>query len=180
MRDSEYPAKSFDTGHPAYDRFLAGAKEWPPNYRALDPPEARTRAAILREMPFVAPIVVLVFLGAFIPVVGATISGIAAVAVALVDGGPVVALIMLAGVIAVQQIESHVLQPFLMGRLVRVHPLAVVLAIATGTVVAGIFGALIAVPLVAIVNTVGGYLAGEREPLDAPDFGVASDPAVTR
>jgi predicted PurR-regulated permease PerM len=87
---------------------------------------------------------------------------------------------MLAGVIAVQQIESHVLQPFLMGRLVRAHPLAVVLAIATGTVVAGIFGALIAVPLVAIVNTVGGYLAGEREPLDTPDFGVASDPAVTR
>jgi predicted PurR-regulated permease PerM len=80
----------------------------------------------------------------------------------------------------VQQIESHVLQPFLMGRLVRVHPLAVVLAIATGTVVAGIFGALVAVPLVAIVNAVGGYLAGEREPLDRPDFGVASDPAVTR
>jgi predicted PurR-regulated permease PerM len=136
--------------------------------------------ALILGVPFVAPIVVLVFLGAFIPVVGATISGIAAVAVALVDGGPVVALIMLAGVIAVQQIESHVLQPFLMGRLVRVHPLAVVLAIATGTVVAGIFGALIAVPLVAIVNTVGGYLAGEREPLDTPDFGVASDPAVTR
>jgi predicted PurR-regulated permease PerM len=136
--------------------------------------------ALILGVPFVAPIVVLVFLGAFIPVVGATISGIAAVAVALVDGGPVVALIMLAGVIAVQQIESHILQPFLMGRLVRVHPLAVVLAIATGTVVAGIFGALIAVPLVAIVNTVGRYLAGEREPLDAPDFGIASDPAVMR
>ncbi|MEP6762087.1 MAG: AI-2E family transporter [Sporichthyaceae bacterium] len=136
--------------------------------------------ALILGVPFVLPIVVLVFLGAFIPVVGATISGIAAVAVALVDGGPVVALIMLAGVIAVQQIESHVLQPFLMGRLVRVHPLAVVLAIATGTVVAGIFGALIAVPLVAIVNVVGGYLAGEREPLDTPDFGAAADHAVTR
>jgi len=136
--------------------------------------------ALILGVPFVAPIVVLVFLGAFIPVVGATISGIAAVAVALVDGGPVVALLMLAGVIAVQQLESHVLQPFLMGRLVRVHPLAVVLAIATGSVVAGIFGALIAVPLVAIVNAVGGYLAGEREPLDSQDFGVSTDPAVTR
>jgi predicted PurR-regulated permease PerM len=136
--------------------------------------------ALILGVPFVAPIVVLVFLGAFIPVVGATISGIAAVAVALVDGGPVVALLMLAGVIAVQQIESHVLQPFLMGKLVRVHPLAVVLAIATGSLVAGIFGALIAVPLVAIVNTVGGYLAGVSEPLDTQDFGVSSDPAVTR
>src|SRR5262249_5684065 len=53
---SNYPAKSFDTGHPAYDRFLADAKEWLPDYRALDPPEALTRAAILREMPFIAPI----------------------------------------------------------------------------------------------------------------------------
>jgi hypothetical protein len=56
LRDNDYPAKSFDTGHPAYDRFLAGAKEWPPDYRAPDPPDAQTRAAILREMPFVAPI----------------------------------------------------------------------------------------------------------------------------
>ncbi len=136
--------------------------------------------ALILGVPFVAPIMVLVFLGAFIPVVGATISGIAAVAVALVDGGPVVALLMLAGVIAVQQIESHVLQPFLMGKLVRVHPLAVVLAIAAGTLIAGIFGALIAVPIVAIVNVVGKYLAGEPEPLDTPDFGVSSDPAVTR
>lgn len=136
--------------------------------------------ALILGVPFVAPIVVLVFLGAFIPVVGATISGIAAVAVALVDGGPVVALLMLAGVIAVQQIESHVLQPFLMGRLVRVHPLGVVLAIATGSVVAGIFGALIAVPLVAIVNAVGLYLAGERRDQLGRDSGAAADPAVAR
>lgn len=136
--------------------------------------------ALILGVPFVAPIVVLVFLGAFIPVVGATISGIAAVAVALVDGGPVVALLMLAGVIAVQQIESHVLQPFLMGRLVRVHPLGVVLAIATGSVVAGIFGALIAVPLVAIANVVGLYLAGEQRDQLGRDSGAAADPAVTR
>ena len=69
---------------------------------------------------------------------------------------------MLAGVIGVQQLEGHVLQPFLMGRLVRVHPLAVVVVIAIGGFVAGIFGALIAVPLTAIVNTVATYLAGER------------------
>ena len=133
--------------------------------------------ALILGVPFVAPIVVLVFLGAFIPVVGATISGIAAVAVALVDGGPVVALLMLAGVIAVQQIESHVLQPFLMGKLVRVHPLAVVLAIAAGTLIAGIFGALIAVPLVAIVNVVGQVpRRRSRNRWTQPqDFGVSSD-----
>jgi hypothetical protein len=56
LRDNDYPATSFDTGHAAYDRFLAGAKEWQPNYRALDPLDAQTRAAMLREMPFVAPI----------------------------------------------------------------------------------------------------------------------------
>ena len=56
LRDSDDPAKSFDTGHPAYDRFLADARGWQSDRRALDPPDAQTRAAILREMPFVAPI----------------------------------------------------------------------------------------------------------------------------
>lgn len=134
--------------------------------------------ALVLGLPFVVPIAVLVFLGAFIPVIGATISGIAAVAVALVDSGPVAALIMLGGVIAVQQVESHVLQPFLMGRLVRVHPLAVVLAIAVGGLIAGIFGALIAVPLTAIVNVVAQYLAGERRDVVSRDSGAAVDSAV--
>ena len=134
--------------------------------------------ALVLGLPFVVPIAVLVFLGAFIPVVGATISGIAAVAVALVDRGPLVALIMLGGVIAVQQVESHVLQPFLMGRLVRVHPLAVVLAIAVGGLVAGIFGALIAVPVTAIINVVASYLAGERRDVLGQDSGAAIDSAV--
>jgi putative heme transporter len=127
-------------------------------------------AAVL-GLPFLVPIGVLVFLGAFIPVVGAAISGMAAVAVALVSDGPVSAIVMLGGVVGVQQLEGHVLQPFLMGRLVRVHPLAVVVVIAIGGLVAGIFGALIAVPLTAIINAVAGYLAAERR--------VALDPAVT-
>jgi len=118
-------------------------------------------AAVL-GLPFLVPIGVLVFLGAFIPVVGAAISGIAAVAVALVSDGPIAAAVMLGGVIAVQQLEGHVLQPFLMGRLVRVHPLAVVVVIAIGGLVAGIFGALIAVPLTAIVNAVASFLAADR------------------
>jgi predicted PurR-regulated permease PerM len=77
-----------------------------------------------------------------------------AVLIALVAQGPIVALLMLAGVIAVQQIESHVLQPFLLGRAVSVHPLAVVLAITAGVVVAGIVGALVAVPVAAVLNAV--------------------------
>ncbi len=136
--------------------------------------------ALVLGLPYVVPIAALVFLASFIPVVGATVSGIVAVAVALVDSGPVVALIMLAGVITVQQVESHVLQPFLMGRLVRVHPLAVVLAIAIGGLVAGVFGALIAVPLTAIVNVVGTYLAGERRDQLGRESGAGADPAVTR
>ena len=144
--------------------------------------------ALILGLPLVVPLAVLVFLGAFIPVVGATISGIAAVAVALVSEGPVQALIMLGGVIGVQQLEGHVLQPFLMGRLVRVHPVAVVVVIAIGGLVAGIFGALIAVPLTAIINTVATYLAGERRArlageertrLARDEAGAAADPAVT-
>ncbi|MFT4009305.1 MAG: AI-2E family transporter [Nocardioidaceae bacterium] len=115
--------------------------------------------ALILGVPFVAAIGLLVFLGAFVPMVGATVSGAVAVLVALVAKGPIAALIMLGGVIAVQQLEAHVLQPFLMGRFVSVHPLGVILAIAVGVIVAGIPGALIAVPLAATVNAVIGHLA---------------------
>ncbi|MSZ76298.1 MAG: AI-2E family transporter, partial [Actinobacteria bacterium] len=101
-------------------------------------------AAVL-QVPFVLAIGVLVFLGAFIPLVGATVAGTVAVLVALVDQGPITALVMLAVIIAVQQLEAHVLQPFLMGRWVSVHPLAVIIAIAGGILIAGIAGALVAV-----------------------------------
>jgi putative heme transporter len=103
-------------------------------------------------LPLVVPLAALVFLGAFIPIVGAVLTGAVAVLVALVTNGPVSALIVLAIVIAVQQIEGHVLQPLLMGRAVQIHPLVVVLAVAGGVVVAGIIGALLAVPLVAVIN----------------------------
>jgi putative heme transporter len=139
--------------------------------------------ALALGLKFIVPIGVLVFMGAFIPVVGAFVSGIAAVAVALVTVGPVTALIMFGGVLAIQQIEGHVLQPFLMGRLVRVHPLAVVLVIAIGALSAGIFGALIAVPLTAIINTVGLHLSGSRKDrrelvVDAGAAGPAADPVA--
>ena len=112
-------------------------------------------------VPLALAIGVLVFLGAFVPVVGALLSGMVAVLIALVAQGPVTALIMLGAVIAVQQIEAHVLQPFVMGRFVAVHPLAIILAIVSGITVAGIIGALVAVPLVASLNGVVRHLAAE-------------------
>jgi putative heme transporter len=119
--------------------------------------------AALLGVPLVLPLGVLVFLAAFIPVVGALISGAVAVLIALVAVGAFKALLMLAVVVAVQQLESHVLQPFLLGRAVRVHPLAVILGIAAGALAAGILGALFAVPLIAAGNTMVLSLAGRSE-----------------
>jgi predicted PurR-regulated permease PerM len=116
-------------------------------------------AAWALGVPLTLAIGVLVFLGAFVPIVGALVSGMVAVLVALVAQGPWTALFMLLAVIAVQQFESHVLQPFLMGKIVAVHPLAIIIAIAAGVVVAGIVGALIAVPLAACLNGVVRHLA---------------------
>ena len=124
-------------------------------------------AAIL-GVPFVLAIGVLVFLGAFIPMVGGAIAGTVAVIVALVDQGPLTALLMAGGVILVQQVEAHVLQPFLMGRWVSVHPLGVIFAIGAGVLVAGIAGALVAVPLAAAANAVVQHLAGFTAPGDDP------------
>ncbi|MBF4163556.1 AI-2E family transporter [Nocardioides acrostichi] len=124
--------------------------------------------ALILGVPFVLAIGVLVFLGAFVPMVGATVAGTVAILVALVDQGPLTALLMLGGVVLVQQIEGHVLQPFLMGRWVSVHPLGVIVAIGAGVLVAGIAGALVAVPLAAAVNAVGLHLAAGTDPGDDP------------
>jgi len=118
-------------------------------------------AASVLQVQFVLAIGVLVFLGAFVPIVGAFVAGTVAVLVALVDHGIVVALLMLGAVVLVQQIESHVLQPFLMGRFVSIHPLGVIIAIAAGILLAGIPGALVAVPFAAAANAVVQHLASE-------------------
>ncbi|MEU7570122.1 AI-2E family transporter [Micromonospora sp. NPDC049240] len=134
--------------------------------------------AVLR-VPLALPLAALVFLGAFIPVVGATVTGVVAVLVALVTQGPVSALIILGVVIAVQQVEGHLLQPLIMGRAVALHPLAVILAIATGVVVAGIVGGLVAVPLLAVLNTAVRYLVhhpgGEPTPDRTPPGTTSTD-----
>ncbi|MEU6681531.1 AI-2E family transporter [Streptomyces sp. NPDC046832] len=110
------------------------------------------------DVPMAVPLAVFIFLFAFIPLVGAVVSGALAVVVALVTQGVFTAVMTLVVVLAVQQIEGHILQPFILGRAVRVHPLAVVLSVAAGGMVAGIGGAVVAVPLVAVTNTVVGYL----------------------
>ncbi|HEX5142357.1 MAG TPA: AI-2E family transporter [Mycobacterium sp.] len=104
-------------------------------------------------VPLALPLASLVFLGAFIPLVGAVITGFLAVVVALLAKGFIYALITLGLILAVQQLEAHVLQPLVMGRAVSVHPLAVVLGIAAGGVLAGIVGALLAVPTIAFLNS---------------------------
>lgn len=110
-------------------------------------------AAIL-GVPLAIPIGVTVFLASFVPFLGAIVSGALAVLIALAYNGPFIALLMLLVVLLVQQVESHVLQPLIMGAAVKVHPLAVVLVVMAGTMAGGIPGALFAVPLAAFVNVV--------------------------
>jgi predicted PurR-regulated permease PerM len=115
-------------------------------------------AAIL-GVPLAGPIAVLVFLGSFVPIVGAVVTGTIAALIALVYNGWVIALIMVGVVLLVQQIEGHVLQPLLMGAAVKVHPLAVVLVVAAGSMLAGIPGALFAVPVAAMINVMTRYIS---------------------
>lgn len=115
--------------------------------------------AALLGVPLPIPIAILVFLGSFIPFLGAITTGLVAAFIALVYNGPVNALMMLGVVVLVNQIEGHLLQPLVMGNAVRVHPLGVVLAVTTGTLLAGIPGALFAVPVAAAANAVVNVLA---------------------
>lgn len=116
--------------------------------------------AFLLKVPLAIPIGVLVFLGSFIPIVGATVTGAVAVAVALVDSGVGTAAAMFVVVLLVQQLESNLLQPMLMSKALSLHPVGVLLAVAAGTIVAGIVGALFAVPILATINTAVQYLNG--------------------
>ena len=102
-------------------------------------------------VPLVIPLSVLVFLLAFIPLVGATLAGILAALVALVALGPVEALVVVAIVVAVNQLEGDLLQPVVMGRSLRLHPLVILVALTAGTVLAGITGAVLAVPIAASI-----------------------------
>jgi predicted PurR-regulated permease PerM len=129
-------------------------------------------------IPLALPLASLVFLGAFIPLVGAVIAGFLAVVVALIAKGWIFALITLGLIIAVQQLEGHVLQPLVMGRAVSIHPLAVVLAIAAGGVLAGIVGALLAVPTVAFLNSAVRVLLADDPEAEEAEIEAKGGPVV--
>jgi predicted PurR-regulated permease PerM len=119
---------------------------------------AAVSLSILR-VPLVAPLSLLIFIGSFLPVVGSIIFGTLAVAITLVTRGTVPGIVLI-GILAVDnQVEAHLLQPLMVGRYVRLHPLAVAISIAGGGVLEGIFGAVLAVPFVAVVYAVLRYLA---------------------
>lgn len=125
-------------------------------------------ALVAVGVPAALPLAVLTFFGAYIPIAGAVLTGLAAVLVALVAEGVTGAVIIAVAVFAVQQIESNFLQPVVVGRAVRVHPVAILLAVTAGAVTAGIIGALITVPLTAVASRVAGYLSEDRAPATAP------------
>ena len=127
-------------------------------------------------VPLALPLAAVVFLGAFIPLIGSFLSGLLAVLVALVSNGPITALLVLGVVVVVMQVEGHLLQPLLLGRAVKIHPLAVILAIAAGLLVAGIVGALIAVPLAACVNVATLYLVRGRYAVAEAPIAAEFDP----
>jgi predicted PurR-regulated permease PerM len=131
-------------------------------------------------VPLALPLASLVFLGAFVPLVGAVLTGFLAVVVALLAKGFVYALIALGLIIAVQQLEAHVLQPLVMGRAVSIHPLAIVLAISAGAVLAGIVGALLAVPLVAFLNSSIRVLVADDPEEEAEELEAGEDATVVR
>ncbi|MGA9491659.1 MAG: AI-2E family transporter [Mycobacterium sp.] len=128
----------------------------------------------IMAVPLALPLASLVFLGAFIPLVGAVISGFLAVIVALLAKGFVYALITLGVLIGVNQLEAHILQPLVMGRAVSIHPLGVVVAISTGSVLAGIVGALLSVPTVAFFNNAFKVLLAQDPEAAADDDEEAS------
>lgn len=107
-------------------------------------------ALLIMQVPLAFPLAIIVFIGAFIPLVGATVAGILAALVALVANGPVVALIVVAVVIAVNQLEGDLLQPIVMGKSLQLHALVILMALTAGTILAGIIGAVLSVPLAAV------------------------------
>ncbi|MFC7546026.1 AI-2E family transporter [Plantactinospora sp. GCM10030261] len=119
-------------------------------------------ALLVIGVPLVGPLALLTFLGGFVPIVGATVAGVAAALVALVANGPTDALLVIAAVIAVQQLEGNLLEPLIVGRALRLHPAPVLLAVTAGTLTAGIVGAVVAVPTMAVLYRSGMVLLGDR------------------
>jgi putative heme transporter len=120
-------------------------------------------------VPLVPALMLLTFLGAFFPVVGAFLAGLIATLVALASNGVVAALIVLAAIILIQQLEGDLVFPLVVGRALDLHPVAILLALTAGGVLGGVVGAFLAVPLAAVVNSAASYLRSRRpQPEPAP------------
>jgi putative heme transporter len=122
-------------------------------------------ALVILDVPGALALAVLIFFAAYIPIAGAVVTGALAVLVALIAQGLITALLVLAAVVIVQQAESNLLHPFVVGRAVQVHPVAILLGVTAGAVLGGVIGALVAVPIVAVGARIGGYI---REQGEAP------------
>jgi predicted PurR-regulated permease PerM len=116
------------------------------------------------QVPLALPLAVIVFLGAFIPLIGATLAGVLAALVALVASGPVIALIVIIIVVAVNQLEGNFLQPVVMAQSLNLHPLVILVALTGGTIVGGIIGAVVAVPIAAVAWAIAKVWNGEAAP----------------
>jgi predicted PurR-regulated permease PerM len=130
-------------------------------------------ALVVIGVPLVVPLMILTFFGAFVPLIGAFLAGLAAVLIALVSNGVVAALLVLGAIILVQQVEGHLLYPLLMGRTVHLHPAAIILALGIGGVLAGIIGVFLAVPVAGVISVLLGYVRRDPPPdspvLDSPE-----------
>ncbi|HWC14250.1 MAG TPA: AI-2E family transporter [Actinomycetota bacterium] len=135
-------------------------------------------ALVILDVPLALPLSVLVFLGAFVPIIGAFVSGLVAVVIALITRGIAEAAIIAVVITAIQQLEGNILQPVVMGRTVKLHPVVILLAVATGVIVAGIAGAFLAVPVVATTTAAGSYLKRVRE--ERSHDPIADGPAAER
>jgi predicted PurR-regulated permease PerM len=173
-----FPARAHDrvigAGLQAWDR-LAGFVRGTFVIAVIHAVVAAIALSIMR-VPLVAPLTLLIFMGSFLPIVGSIIFGSLAVAITLVTRGTVLGGILAAILIVDNQVEAHYLQPILVGRYVRLHPLAVAVAIAGGGVLEGIPGAVIAVPFLAVVYAVLRYLATGEELLAGSDTPAGGDP----
>jgi predicted PurR-regulated permease PerM len=126
-------------------------------------------ALVVLRVPLAAPLALVVFIGSFVPIVGATVTGFLAVLVALAAKGPLTALLVLVAVIVVQQTEGNLLEPLIMKRQVRLHPVVILVVVTAGALAWGVAGAFLAVPLAAVIYRVAETLlhgsAGDPAPL---------------
>lgn len=131
-------------------------------------------ALLVVGVPLVVPLMLLTFFAAFLPLIGAFLAGLAAVMIALVDGGLTSALLIFGAVVLVQQVEGHLLYPLLMGRTVHLHPAVIILSLGVGGILAGIIGVFLAVPVAGSLSVMLDF-ARNRPPPESP---VVNEPAT--